>query len=155
MFSHGVIYFCFSSRRRHTGCALVTGVQPCALPILKTLRATTPSGTLDARGNIAWQPATGWKLDATLDGFDPGYFAAGWDGDIDGTIATRGRALDGGGFDATLSVPTLTGTLRGRTLDGKAEFTAQGETYRGTASLTLDSRSEEHTSELQSLMRIS
>src|SRR3546814_7586103 len=100
--------------------------------VLKTLRATTPSGTLDARGDIAWQPATGWKLDATLDGFDPGYFAAGWDGDIDGTIATRGRALDGGGFDATLSVPTLTGTLRGRTLDG---------------------RSEEHTSELQSLMR--
>src|SRR3546814_2092234 len=64
---------------------------------------------------------------------------AGGDGDIDGTIATRGRTLDGGGFDATLSVPTLTGTLRGRTLDGKAEFTAQGETYRGTANLTLDS----------------
>src|SRR3546814_8053840 len=58
---------------------------------------------------------------------------------MDGTIATRGRTLDGGGFDATLSVPTLTGTLRGRTLDGKAEFTAQGETYRGTANLTLDS----------------
>src|SRR3546814_2860881 len=27
--------FCFSSRRRHTRCALVTGVQTCALPILK------------------------------------------------------------------------------------------------------------------------
>src|SRR3546814_1600179 len=26
--------FCFSSRRRHTRCALVTGVQTCALPIL-------------------------------------------------------------------------------------------------------------------------
>src|SRR3546814_7517015 len=26
-------YFCFSSRRRHTRCALVTGVQTCALPI--------------------------------------------------------------------------------------------------------------------------
>src|SRR3546814_13091832 len=25
--------FCFSSRRRHTRCALVTGVQTCALPI--------------------------------------------------------------------------------------------------------------------------
>src|SRR3546814_5831754 len=106
--------------------------------VLQTRRATTPSGTLEARGDTAWQPATGWKLDATLDGFDPGYFAAGWDGDIDGTIATRGRALDGGGFDATLSVPTLTGTLRGRTLDGKAKFAAQGETYRGTVNLALD-----------------
>src|SRR3546814_5762082 len=27
------IFFCFSSRRRHTRCALVTGVQTCALPI--------------------------------------------------------------------------------------------------------------------------
>src|SRR3546814_8477276 len=27
--------FFFSSRRRHTRCALVTGVQTCALPILK------------------------------------------------------------------------------------------------------------------------
>src|SRR3546814_3282942 len=29
----------FSSRRRHTRCALVTGVQTCALPILALLRA--------------------------------------------------------------------------------------------------------------------
>src|SRR3546814_3223404 len=27
------VCFCFSSRRRHTSCALVTGVQTCALPI--------------------------------------------------------------------------------------------------------------------------
>src|SRR3546814_20981831 len=30
-----VVYFLFSSRRRHTRCALVTGVQTCALPICK------------------------------------------------------------------------------------------------------------------------
>src|SRR3546814_1064790 len=29
-----VFFFFFSSRRRHTRCALVTGVQTCALPIL-------------------------------------------------------------------------------------------------------------------------
>src|SRR3546814_6586869 len=28
-----VIFFFFASRRRHTRCALVTGVQTCALPI--------------------------------------------------------------------------------------------------------------------------
>src|SRR3546814_4262349 len=28
-----MLYFCFSSRRRHTRCALVTVVQTCALPI--------------------------------------------------------------------------------------------------------------------------
>src|SRR3546814_7793142 len=30
-------FFFFSSRRRHTRCALVTGVQTCALPICLTL----------------------------------------------------------------------------------------------------------------------
>src|SRR3546814_8490420 len=30
------VFFFFSSRRRHTRCALVTGVQTCALLILKT-----------------------------------------------------------------------------------------------------------------------
>src|SRR3546814_4810842 len=32
------ITFVFSSRRRHTRCALVTGVQTCALPIYDDLR---------------------------------------------------------------------------------------------------------------------
>src|SRR3546814_7996674 len=31
--SVGMFFFFFSSRRRHTRCALVTGVQTCALPI--------------------------------------------------------------------------------------------------------------------------
>src|SRR3546814_10772900 len=30
---HLLFFFFFSSRRRHTRCALVTGVQTCALPI--------------------------------------------------------------------------------------------------------------------------
>src|SRR3546814_7061651 len=32
VFSNFIVFF-FSSRRRHTRCALVTGVQTCALPI--------------------------------------------------------------------------------------------------------------------------
>src|SRR3546814_2271456 len=35
-----MLYFFFSSRRRHTRCALVTGVQTCALPILAGSRNT-------------------------------------------------------------------------------------------------------------------
>src|SRR3546814_17878849 len=33
MLCQSVLIFSFSSRRRHTRCALVTGVQTCALPI--------------------------------------------------------------------------------------------------------------------------
>src|SRR3546814_7602138 len=32
------VFFFFSSRRRHTRCALVTGVQTCALPIFDYIR---------------------------------------------------------------------------------------------------------------------
>src|SRR3546814_6695228 len=37
----------FSSRRRHTCCALVTGVQTCALPILPTVLLNYDAATLD------------------------------------------------------------------------------------------------------------
>src|SRR3546814_1620168 len=35
------LLFCFSSRRRHTRCALVTGVQTCALPIFGDVEGKT------------------------------------------------------------------------------------------------------------------
>src|SRR3546814_8910854 len=35
-----LLLFFFSSRRRHTRCALVTGVQTCALPIYKVVVST-------------------------------------------------------------------------------------------------------------------
>src|SRR3546814_10756649 len=37
MLLYFLLLFFFSSRRRHTRCALVTGVQTCALPILSRL----------------------------------------------------------------------------------------------------------------------
>src|SRR3546814_6884098 len=42
--------FFFSSRRRHTRCALVTGVQTCALPILAERHA--PVAALDHRRDV-------------------------------------------------------------------------------------------------------
>src|SRR3546814_3676286 len=38
-FTFGIFVF-FSSRRRHTRCALVTGVQTCALPICRLIQST-------------------------------------------------------------------------------------------------------------------
>src|SRR3546814_7871872 len=42
--------FFFSSRRRHTRCALVTGVQTCALPILVEDRGLAPAEHWDILG---------------------------------------------------------------------------------------------------------
>src|SRR3546814_6800220 len=41
-----VVFFFCSSRRRHTRCALVTGVQTCALPIFTLLALTLVIGIL-------------------------------------------------------------------------------------------------------------
>src|SRR3546814_7793687 len=46
--SYGFLFF-FSSRRRHTRCALVTGVQTCALPILPGALACTLAFEATAR----------------------------------------------------------------------------------------------------------
>src|SRR3546814_5374638 len=39
-----LLSICFSSRRRHTRCALVTGVQTCALPIFQYFRNLRKKG---------------------------------------------------------------------------------------------------------------
>src|SRR3546814_2079178 len=41
-----VCVFFFSSRRRHTRCALVTGVQTCALPIYRLTRLAERQGMI-------------------------------------------------------------------------------------------------------------
>src|SRR3546814_9825673 len=52
MFVVLAMLFFFSSRRRHTMCALVTGVQTCALPIYTLLVAGSPSGSGGANARI-------------------------------------------------------------------------------------------------------
>src|SRR3546814_5466243 len=59
-----LFFFFFSSRRRHTRCALVTGVQTCALPISGLAGkggASSPECYNQqrdcGRGGAPWQPA--------------------------------------------------------------------------------------------------
>src|SRR3546814_4254395 len=105
-----VLCFFFSSRRRHTRCALVTGVQTCALPISMKLNATTEM-----------QPIT-WPKFAEVHPFAPLDQVQGYRQLFD---ELEGMLCAATGFDAVSLQPNA------------------------------GSRSEEHTSELQSLMRIS
>src|SRR3546814_6563315 len=64
----GIWCFFFSSRRRHTRCALVTGVQTCALPIFGFVRH--PSAVAPAHpgaGTVVPQRTPGGAAEA-LDG---------------------------------------------------------------------------------------
>src|SRR3546814_16281289 len=56
------VFFFFSSRRRHTRCALVTGVQTCALPICHVCAASGVGAEID----LDALPAS-----AALAAFDP------------------------------------------------------------------------------------
>src|SRR3546814_19953173 len=63
--------FFFSSRRRHTRCALVTGVQTCALPIYRWtgLGGTTPTqwsqaGVISHCNGGPWLDVDQYDLDA-------------------------------------------------------------------------------------------
>src|SRR3546814_2020201 len=120
-----VIFF-FSSRRRHTRCALVTGVQTCALPISRRSRRERGSPCRPRR-TIASPRRPGRCAD------DPGRYGPAppprrWPdarSERVGSPATRGDS-------ARPSAPC-----------------------RETDFRHFRNRSEEHTSELQTLMRIS
>src|SRR3546814_9691146 len=54
------MFFFFSSRRRHTRCALVTGVQTCALPIW--VLSASVARTVFIRGASEPEANTGYQL---------------------------------------------------------------------------------------------
>src|SRR3546814_1875789 len=62
-FTRYLMFFFFSSRRRHTRCALVTGVQTCALPIWQPDAARAD---LDRALELVPGDPMGWLLSATL-----------------------------------------------------------------------------------------
>src|SRR3546814_1822032 len=72
--------FFFSSRRRHTRCALVTGVQTCALPIFGT-------------GNIAGSMSDGEGKLAPRRHFTPSAYIAPIDPNTDRSLQRRTRTI--------------------------------------------------------------
>src|SRR3546814_4532693 len=123
---HGVGFFFFSSRRRATRCALVTGVQTCALPI----SCVSLFGGLVLAQTIgfAWFLAYFFRLNAILS-------------------AARLPISPQGPVDAE-PLPQKHGPR-------PARIVAKHMVARTAAADMVARRSEEHTSELQSLMRIS
>src|SRR3546814_5128932 len=145
------MYFC-SSRRRHTRCALVTGVQTCALPIFELkypheglrggfIYKTVPHVTLKS---IANNP----DIDDIFERMQPA---------IEQALGRLNAALKSVGAPFKVTE----GGRKGKALDfAKGDALQEWEVpfdfpadWKPAAREAF--RSEEHTSELQSLMRIS
>src|SRR3546814_4689714 len=109
--------FFFSSRRRHTRCALVTGVQTCALPIYRLMSALGVRNLAGLNRKVLDAAAAGEPIRDPLKMQPDDLFDAA---------------------DAPPFVPTL-----------------EALPHIVVVIDELADRSEEHTSELQSLMRIS
>src|SRR3546814_10220158 len=116
-------YFFFSSRRRHTRCALVTGVQTCALPICSR-QARSP-----------WESSVTRSTLPTARFFWP--------------LTRRNILL------AWICRLTEAGPWVFELIDIICENTALESESARLRAARKGARSEEHTSELQSLMRIS
>src|SRR3546814_6699320 len=142
-------FFFFSCRRRHTRCALVTGVQTCALPIFpdearsrRKRHCQTEKGDADAgnRDAATEDPALvfrGAKLFAPVQ------------------QRCRRRAIVTPGHGRSLPSTAPSTRRRDRRYDIGQSDCGGGKSglYRRAAAAS--ARSEEPTSELQSLMRIS
>src|SRR3546814_3111264 len=109
-------FFFFSSRRRHTRCALVTGVQTCALPIWDVLGDPTR-----------------WGLDGAA---AAAFLALLW------PRLKQRQAQAIGVVAAVVAAITI-------------PIAPAGVPVLAAAAVTAGMRSEEHTSDLQSLMRTS
>jgi len=113
---------------------------------IKQLLASTPGGSLDVTGQVAWAPQLDWDVAAKLAGFDPGYFAPGWDGKLSGALASKGRQLPppagspagtAGAYEATVDVPGIKGMLRRRTVDAQGKFALRGTQGEGNVKLAV------------------
>src|SRR3546814_5163425 len=131
--------FFFSSRRRHTRCALVTGVQTCALPIYngtvaKVGSARLTANDLQSRTELVFDRQRQQSPDLDMSSF----LAMGAVEDILGqlinSVALSEFATEQGMHNSKRLIEGEIGSI---------------DAFKDA------SRSEEHTSELQSLMRIS
>src|SRR3546814_17242451 len=80
MFSVSIHFECiffFTSRRRHTRCALVTGVQTCALPIFRKIEARGITAGIDVTGRASAPQAEVWTDPATNSSDALSYLALG------------------------------------------------------------------------------
>src|SRR3546814_5289498 len=147
-----ILLFVFSSRRRHTRCALVTGVQTCALPIWTGSRSTAAGSGCAGRWTGSGGTSSGATAGRTREPARarsttlrpprvPSAPHLPWR-----SRATKGMGMAGGLVGLLDDVAALA-KLAAASVDDVG--VAAGRASVKAAGVVVDDRSEEHTSELQ------
>src|SRR3546814_7639046 len=153
--------FFFASRRRHTRCALVTGVQTCALPIssFRSLSKMTARQRDTALGSGAVAMLFNEWIEARFDLPEPNVPDLGRDADAESAAAAVRQAWGLGELPIKNMVHLLESTgvrVYSLAIDAvEVDAFSMWRRDRPFVFLNTLKRSEEHTSELPSLMRIS
>src|SRR3546814_7823536 len=154
--------FFFSSRRRHTRCALVTGVQTCALPIFASAGNETASHLIawtgkvladhpDQRRELVDDPALiPGAIEEVLRFESPAQQFARW---VNEDVEVHGRVVPAG--SVMVAIMASANRDERRTPDGERFDIHRTGAHHFSFGHGIHFRSEEHTSEIQSLMRIS
>src|SRR3546814_4348215 len=133
--------FVFSCRRRHTSCALVTGVQTCALPISQDIEWCLVDDQLHV---VQSRPITTlFPVPENPDGANRVYVSVGHQQMMTDPMKPLGLSF------WQLTSPAPMRHAGGRLFVDVTERLSRPASRRAV----VDARSEEHTSELQSLMR--
>src|SRR3546814_8832997 len=141
--------FLLSCKRRHTGCAVVTGVQTCALPICRGEILVQAEVAADRAGDLRHLDGGGQAGAAVVALV------------IDEDLGLVLQPPEGAGVDDAVAVALEAGAGRALRLGKVAPPALLGPAGEGGRRTRVQHgrdptawpRSEEHTSELQSLMR--
>ncbi|MBW8369218.1 MAG: translocation/assembly module TamB domain-containing protein [Arenimonas sp.] len=104
---------------------------------LDALNATTPTGSLDGSGTLAWSPALSFAIEAQLADFDPGYFVPDYPGALSGRVQANADQQPDGQWRANVQMPALQGQLRGRPVSGRLAADWTGDRGTGDAALRI------------------
>src|SRR3546814_19654985 len=117
------VFFFFSSRRRHTRCALVTGVQTCALPICSGYTEHDPRDDLGGVDVARKLVILAREVCNTLEFSDV---------QSESMVPVALRDIDGADFlanDASLAAPMAARMAAPRTRGGRARTGARFQTH--------------------------
>ncbi len=94
-----------------------------------SFRGSLLAGTLQGRGDVAWDPVVRWNMVLRGQGMNPGQLAADYPGNLSFSAVTRGQMAEAGPV-GRVEISRLEGTLRNQPVSAVADLRLAGSRYQ-------------------------